>query len=99
MGDQELKFTLVDPAIEDVLETENASEEDIKIKDLFQEILIGKDKKNTDKLEIEAKFFKNAKSAAYFKVDETVFFQQMTQSMGQANFDMPINKHVCSAIP
>ncbi len=92
VGDQELKFTLVDNAIEDVLETENASEEDIKIKDLFQEILIGKDKKD-DKLEIEVKSFKNAKSAAYFKVDESMKrFQQMTQSMGQANFDMPVKK-------
>lgn len=91
-GDEEIKFTLVDNAVEDILETENATEEDGKIKDLFTELLIGKDKKD-DKLEIEVKNFKNAKSAAYFKVDESMKrFQQMTQSMGQANFDMPIKK-------
>lgn len=91
-GDDEVKFTLVDNAVEDILETENATEDDAKIKDLFKEILIGKDKED-DKLEIEVKNFKNATSAAYFKVDESMKrFQQMTQSMGQANFDMPIKK-------
>lgn len=91
-GDEEVKFTLVDNAVEDILETENATEDDAKIKDLFTEILIGKEKKD-DKLEIEVKNFKNAKSAAYFKVDESMKrFQQMTQSMGQANFDMPVKK-------
>lgn len=91
-GDEEIKFTLVDNALEDILETENTSDEDMKIKDLFTELLIGKDKKD-DKLEIEIKNFKNAKAAAYFKVDEQMKrFQQMTQSMGQSNFDMPIKK-------
>ncbi|MBC76516.1 MAG: molecular chaperone HtpG [Halobacteriovoraceae bacterium] len=92
-GDEEFKFTLVDNAMEDILETENASEEDGKIKDIFQEILVGKDKDDKSQMEIEVKNFKNAKSAAYFKVDESMKrFQQMTQSMGQANFDMPVKK-------
>lgn len=93
-GEQELKFTLVDNAMEDILETENVNENDLKIKELFEEILVGKDKKDEqNQMEIEVKNFKNAKSAAYFKVDESMKrFAQMTQSMGQANFSMPIKK-------
>ena len=93
-NDVEIKFQLVDNAIEDVLETENTSEDDVKIKDLFQTILVGeKDEKNPSQLEIEVKNFKNSKTAAYFKVDESMKrFQQMTKSMGQSNFEMPTKK-------
>ena len=92
-GDEAIKFTLVDNAVEDILETENATEDDMKIKDLFTEILVGKNKDEKNQMEIEVKSFKNAKSAAYFKVDESMKrFQQMTQSMGQTSFDMPIKK-------
>lgn len=93
-NDIEIKFQLVDNAIEDILETENATDEDIKIKDLFQEILVGaKDEKNPAQMEIEVKNFKNSATAAYFKVDESMKrFQQMTKSMGQSNFAMPSKK-------
>lgn len=93
-GDETYKFQLVDNAIEDILETENVSENDIKIKDLFQEILVGKkDDKNPAQMEIEIKNFKNSTTAAYFKVDEQMKrFKQMTKSMGQSNFDMPSKK-------
>jgi molecular chaperone HtpG len=93
-NDVEIKFQLVDNAIEDVIETGNTSEEDVKIKDLFQTILVGeKDEKNPAQLEIEVKNFKNSKTAAYFKVDESMKrFQQMTKSMGQSNFEMPTKK-------
>ena len=90
------KFILVDNAMEELLETENASEEDMKIKDLFQDILAPKkegEEASTNSLEVEVKNFKNATSAAYFKVDEQMKrFQQMTKSMGQMNFDMPLKK-------
>jgi molecular chaperone HtpG len=93
-GDVEIKFQLVDNAIEDVLASENATEDDIKIKDLFQELLVGeKDEKNPAQLEIEVKNFKDSATAAYFKVDEQMKrFQQMTKSMGQSNFEMPSKK-------
>ncbi len=93
-GDVEYKFTLVDNAIEDVLDTENATENDIKIKDLFTSILVGeKDEKNPAQMEVEVRNFKNSKTAAYFKVDESMKrFQQMTKSMGQQNFEMPTKK-------
>lgn len=89
-----IKFQLVDNAVEDILETQNATEDDVKIKDLFQNILVGeKDEKNPSQMEIEVKNFKSSATAAYFKVDESMKrFQQMTKSMGQSNFDMPSKK-------
>ena len=93
-GDVEFKFTVIDNAIEDILETQNATEEDIKIQDAFKAILIGEVKEDDPaKMEIEVKNFKNAKSAAYFKVDEQMKrFQKMTQQMGQSSFSMPLKK-------
>jgi molecular chaperone HtpG len=93
-GDDEIKFQLVDNAIEDVLVSENATEDDIKIKDLFLELLVGKkDESNPAQMEIEVKNFKDSTTAAYFKVDEQMKrFQQMTKSMGQSNFEMPTKK-------
>lgn len=89
-GDNEYKFASVDSAIEDILESANASDEDIKIQDAFKSVLVKADDKN---LEIEVKNIKGSKSAAYFKVDEQMKkFAQMTKSMGQSGFDMPIKK-------
>jgi molecular chaperone HtpG len=93
-GDNEFKFTVIDNAIEEILETQNATEDDIKIQDAFKSILVG-EKKDDDpaQMEIEVRNFKNAKSAAYFKVDEQMKrFQKMTAQMGQSSFSMPIKK-------
>ena len=93
-GDNEFKFTVIDNAIEEILETQNATEDDIKIQDAFKSILVG-EKKDDDpaQMEIEVRNFKNAKSAAYFKVDEQMKrFQKMTAQMGQSSFFMPIKK-------
>jgi molecular chaperone HtpG len=95
-GDLEYKFTVIDNAIEEILETQNATEDDIKIQDAFKSILVG-DAKTDDPqnpaMEIEVKNFKNSTSAAYFKVDEQMKrFQKMTQQMGQSSFSMPIKK-------
>ena len=93
-GDVEIKYQLVDNAIEDILETENATEDDVKIKDLFTEILVGeKDEKNPAQMVVEVKNFKNSTTAAYFKVDEQMKrFQQMTKAMGNSQFEMPSKK-------
>ncbi len=93
-GDVEYKFTLVDNAVEDILETTNASEDDMKIRDFFSSTLVGeKDEANPAQMEVEVKNFKNAATAAYFKVDESMKrFQQMTKTMGQNNFEMPLKK-------
>ncbi len=93
-GEQEFKFTVIDNAIEEILETQNATDEDIKIQDAFKSILVGEIKEDDpSKMEIEVRNFKNATSAAYFKVDEQMKrFQKMTQQMGQSNFAMPLKK-------
>jgi molecular chaperone HtpG len=93
-GDNEYKFTVIDNAIENILETGNATEEDIKIQDAFKAILVGEAKKDEPAtMEIEVRNFKNATSAAYFKVDEQMKrFQKMTQQMGQSSFSMPMKK-------
>lgn len=85
-ADEEFKFIVVDNALEEILETENATEDDVKIQEIFKEILVGQ-------TEIEVKNFKGSSSAAYFKVDESMKrFQQMTKAMGQNSFDMPLKK-------
>ena len=93
-GDVEIKYQLIDNAIEEILETENATEDDIKIKDLFTNILVGKkDEKDPSQMEIEVKSYKNSATAAYFKVDEQMKkFAQMTKSMGNSQFQMPTKK-------
>lgn len=93
-GDVETKYQLIDNALEEILETENATEDDMKIKDLFTNILVGVvDEKVPANLEIEVKAYKNSTTAAYFKVDEQMKkFAQMTKAMGNAQFDMPTKK-------
>ena len=41
-GDSEYKFSSVDSEIENVLASENSSEDDMKVKDLFSQLLLGK---------------------------------------------------------
>ncbi|MFA5583728.1 MAG: molecular chaperone HtpG [Bacteriovoracaceae bacterium] len=92
-GDVSYKFVSVDSEIENLLSEENASADDMKIKDFFKQVLIGEDKDKEANLEIDVKSLKNSSSTAYFKVDENMKrFQQMTRSMGQNNFPMPIKK-------
>lgn len=94
-GELEVKYTLVDNAIGDILETANATEDDIKIRDFFESVLgiERKEDKVEGNLEVEVKSFKNATSAAYIKVDESMKrFAQMTQSMGNGAMDIPMKK-------
>jgi len=99
-GDLELKFTLVDNALEDVLESEAVSADDMTMKDLFQELLgvakvESKEDQSSkgDELTIEVKKFSSGAQVAYFKVDESMKrFQQMTKSMGNSQFTMPMKR-------
>ena len=93
-GDDETRFLLIDNAIEEIFESENVSDDDLKVRDIFNEVLVGETKENEPaQLEIEVKKFKNSTSAAYMKVDQTMKrFQQMTQQMGQSSFNAPIKK-------
>lgn len=91
-GDLETKFLLVDNAIEEIFESENVSEEDMKLKDIFAEVLTPKEEDKAN-YEIDVKKFKNNTSAAYMKVDQQMKrMKQMTQQMGNSQFDFPVKK-------
>jgi molecular chaperone HtpG len=92
-GDQTFKFTAIDSAMETLLDATESTPEDMKIKDFFKQVLVGENKELEEKLDVEVKSFKNTSSSAYFKVDENMKrFQQMTKSMGQNSFSMPLKK-------
>jgi len=92
VGETSYKFVSIDSEIENLL-SEATSADDMKIKDFFKQVLIGEDKEKEANLEIDVKSLKNSSSTAYFKVDENMKrFQQMTRSMGQNNFNMPIKR-------
>lgn len=97
IGDAAYKFVSVDSEIASLLEQDSTNESDIKVKDLFTNILIGKTdhgahteaEEDMDSLnhgglkDIEIVKIKNSKSAAYFKVDEQMKrMNQMAKSMG-----------------
>ncbi len=97
--DKKWRFSSVDSEISNILETENITEEDTKIKDLFQNVLIGPEDSSDNgdqqpKLkEIEIAKIKNSTSAAYFKVDESMKrMQKMTQAMGQGSNMFPLKR-------
>jgi molecular chaperone HtpG len=87
LGETTTKFASIDAEIGNLLETEAASDSDMKVKDLFTGILAGGETQDIEIVKI-----KNAKAPAYFKVDEQMKrMQQMAKSMGnEAMF--PIKK-------
>ncbi len=93
-GDHAYTFTTVDSSIADILGTENTTDADIKVKELFAKILVGEVKENdSDKMEVEIQKIKNATSPAYFKVDEQMKrFAKMALSMGNAGMNFPVKK-------
>lgn len=97
LGDTTFKFVSVDSEIASLLEQEATNDSDMKVKDLFTNILIGKTEhgdhteaeEDLDSLnhgglkDIEIVKIKNSKAAAYFKVDEQMKrMNQMAKSMG-----------------
>jgi molecular chaperone HtpG len=87
------KFSAIDSEIENLLEADQTTEEDMRVKDFFKQVLVGENKEIENKLEVDVKNLKNASSSAYFKVDESMKrFQQMTKSMGQTSAAFPIKK-------
>jgi molecular chaperone HtpG len=92
-GEQSFKFTAVDTEVENLLDTAVTSADDIKVKEFFKQVLVGDNKDLEAKLDVDVKNLKNASSSAYFKIDESMKrFQQMTKSMGNTAFSMPIKK-------
>ncbi len=96
-GDTTFHFVSVDSEIATLLEQDATNESDIKVKDMFTNILIGKtehgahtdEEEDMDSLnhgglkDIEIVKIKNSKSPAYFKVDEQMKrMHQMAKSMG-----------------
>ncbi len=93
LGEQNFKFSAIDSIVETLLDTTETTPEDIKVKEFFKEVLVGNNKDIEGKLDVDVKNLKNSASSAYFKVDETMKrFQQMTKSMGQSSFAMPLKK-------
>ncbi|HXH30472.1 MAG TPA: molecular chaperone HtpG [Bacteriovoracaceae bacterium] len=93
IGEQSYKFAAIDSEVENLLDASETSSDDMKVKDFFRQILVGDNKEIEGRLEVDVKNLKNASSSAYFKVDENMKrFQQMTKSMGNTAFSMPIKK-------
>ena len=91
--EKSFKFVAIDSEIENLLESSTTSADDIKVKEFFKQVLVGDNKDLEAKLDVDVKNLKNAASSAYFKVDENMKrFQQMTKSMGNTGFAMPIKK-------
>lgn len=97
LGESTYHFASVDSEIASLLEQEATTDSDVKVKDLFTNILIGKtehgahtdNEEDMDSLnhgglkDIEIVKIKNSKSPAYFKVDEQMKrMHQMAKSMG-----------------
>ena len=92
-GEQSFKFSAIDSEIENILEATTTTADDIKVKEFFKHVLVGENKDLEAKLDVDVKNLKNASSSAYFKVDENMKrFHQMTKSMGNSAFSMPIKK-------
>lgn len=88
VGEHQWKFVTIETEIENLLETNPVSADDVKIGDFFKEALEAK----PETLDVEVKGLKNATAPAYFKVDEQMRrFQQMTKSMGNS-LSMPLKK-------
>jgi molecular chaperone HtpG len=93
LGEQSFKFAAIDSEVENLLDTTETTPDDIKVKDFFKQVLVGENKEIEAKLDVDVKNLKNSSSSAYFKVDESMKrFQQMTKSMGQTSFAMPLKK-------
>jgi molecular chaperone HtpG len=91
--EKSFKFVAIDSEVENLLDTATTTADDIKIKEFFKQVLVGDNKELEMKLDVDVKSLKNASASAYFKVDENMKrFQQMTKSMGNAAFSMPIKK-------
>lgn len=104
--EESYKFVSVDAEIANLLENEATTDSDIKVKDLFKDILIGtapKAEKTEEEMDldslnhggiqdIEVVKLKNSKAPAYFKIDEQMKrMQQMAKQMGNESM-FPIKK-------
>ncbi|OFZ22661.1 MAG: hypothetical protein A2202_01160 [Bdellovibrionales bacterium RIFOXYA1_FULL_36_14] len=107
LKDQKIHFCSVDSEIENILTAESNGPDDLKIKDLFIDILAPKKETSTEKvdaanmpveeinnsLNIEIVKLKNSQSPAFFKIDEQMKrYRNMIQAMGQNDNVFPVKK-------
>ena len=107
LGDTTIHFASIDAEISNLLEQDATTESDIKVKEMFSDVLIGKASDLANKTEteedmdslnhgglkdIEIVKIKNSKSPGYFKVDEQMKrMHQMAKGMGNEAM-FPIKK-------
>lgn len=97
-GAPAIQFASVDAELGNLISSENNTDSDIKVRDLFSKVLVGEtssdDTENADpdKLTIEIQKIKNNTAPAYFKIDEQMKrFAKMAVQMGQ-NASFPLKK-------
>jgi molecular chaperone HtpG len=77
--------------VENLLQSGETTPDDIKVKEFFEKVLVNDTTKAT--LEVDVKSLKGSTSSAYFKIDEQMKrFREMTKSMGNTAFALPIKK-------
>ena len=101
--DLEIRFVSIDSEFENLFEGQSDSEEDKKVKSFFETVfgITPKEEKKEDEqapaaddsnFEVEVRSMKSS-APAYIKIDQTMKrFKQMSQTMGQAQFELPIKK-------
>jgi molecular chaperone HtpG len=91
LGEEEYKFTSVDTEVENLLQSGETTADDMKVKEFFEKVLVNDTTKAT--LDVDVKSLKGSTSSAYFKIDEQMKrFREMTKSMGNTAFSLPIKK-------
>lgn len=58
LGEQGYQFTAIDSEIENLLDSAATTEDDIKVKDFFKEVLVGDNKELEGKLDVDVKSLK-----------------------------------------
>ena len=95
VGDQSWQFVGIDAEAGNLLDTGNQTPEDVKVKELFDNVLGKKEEGEEEKespVQIEIQKLKNASSPAWFKTDEQMKrMARMSQSMGQ-NDTFPVKR-------
>ena len=88
LGDKSISFASINGEIGQMLSTEETTDKDIQIRELFQKAISPKEASQETDLNVEIQKFKDATLTAFFKVDEkTKRLSKMTESLGrEANF-------------
>ncbi len=103
-GKEPLRFASLDAVFEELMSDDSNKEEDQKVQEVFNTVFkLGQDENKKDEkdatpdfgktFDVEVKRLSGNSAPGYFKVDEQMKrFAQMTKTMGQTAFNMPIKK-------